>query len=96
MNDTASDTVPGLAELITFGRSVSEAARRNGRASGLTLRASLERTMDRHDIDLWISPAATGTAPEGLASTGDPAMNLPWTHAGMPTITIPSGKIRIG
>ena len=34
-------------------------------------------------------PAATGPAPKGLASTGDPAMNAPWTAMGTPAITIP-------
>ena len=83
---------PRTAELVKLGRTVSEKAIRNGRASRLAARASIERTMADNDIDVWISPAATGTAPEGIASTGDPAMNLPWTHAGMPTITIPSDK----
>ncbi len=48
--------------------------------------------MDIHGIDIWISPAAVGAAPEGLASTGDPVMNLPWTQAGLPTLGLPSGK----
>jgi Asp-tRNA(Asn)/Glu-tRNA(Gln) amidotransferase A subunit family amidase len=34
-------------------------------------------------------PAATGPAPAGLASTGDPAMNAPWTALGTPAIAIP-------
>ena len=34
-------------------------------------------------------PAATGPAPAGLASTGDPAMNAPWTALGTPAISIP-------
>ncbi len=34
-------------------------------------------------------PAATGPAPHGLASTGDPAMNAPWTALGTPAISIP-------
>jgi len=29
-------------------------------------------------------PAATGAAPLGLASTGDPRMNAPWTAPGTP------------
>ncbi|MFP5284574.1 MAG: amidase family protein, partial [Thermoanaerobaculia bacterium] len=33
-----------------------------------------------------------GPAPRGLDSTGDPVMNLPWTHAGMPTLCLPAGK----
>jgi Asp-tRNA(Asn)/Glu-tRNA(Gln) amidotransferase A subunit family amidase len=34
-------------------------------------------------------PAATGPAPLGLASTGDPGMNTPWTALGTPAISIP-------
>ena len=34
-------------------------------------------------------PAATGPAPSGLASTGDPRMNAPWTALGTPAISIP-------
>ena len=48
--------------------------------------------MDLNQIDLWISPSAPGVAPNGLDSTGDPVMNLPWTHSGLPTIGMPSGK----
>jgi Asp-tRNA(Asn)/Glu-tRNA(Gln) amidotransferase A subunit family amidase len=36
-----------------------------------------------------LSPAARGAAPAGLASTGDPALNAPWTGLGGPAITIP-------
>ncbi len=34
-------------------------------------------------------PAATGPAPLGLAWTGDPRMNVPWTALGTPAISIP-------
>ncbi|HVQ14771.1 MAG TPA: hypothetical protein VMS40_14325, partial [Vicinamibacterales bacterium] len=34
-------------------------------------------------------PAATGAAPAGLGSTGDPTMNSPWTALGTPAISIP-------
>ena len=34
-------------------------------------------------------PAATGPAPQGLASTGDARMNAPWTALGTPAISIP-------
>jgi Asp-tRNA(Asn)/Glu-tRNA(Gln) amidotransferase A subunit family amidase len=36
-----------------------------------------------------LTPAAPGPAPLGLASTGDPRMNAPWTSLGTPAITIP-------
>ena len=44
-------------------------------------------------------PAATGPAPLGLASTGDPRMNSPWTALGTPAISIPmavAGALPIG
>ena len=48
--------------------------------------------MESDGIDLWLSPAAQGPAPRGLDSTGDPVMNLPWTHAGVPTLAVPAWK----
>jgi Asp-tRNA(Asn)/Glu-tRNA(Gln) amidotransferase A subunit family amidase len=36
-----------------------------------------------------LAPAAMGPAPLGLASTGDPKMNAPWTALGTPAISIP-------
>jgi amidase len=34
-------------------------------------------------------PAATGAAPQGLSSTGDPRINAPWTGLGTPAVSIP-------
>jgi Asp-tRNA(Asn)/Glu-tRNA(Gln) amidotransferase A subunit family amidase len=62
----------------------------------LALRHQLEERMTREGIDLWVCPATTGPAPKGLANTGSPLMNLPWTHAGMPAITLPAGKAANG
>ncbi len=36
-----------------------------------------------------LTPAATGPAPLGLSTTGDPRMNAPWTALGTPAISIP-------
>ena len=52
--------------------------------------------MEQGAIDLWVSPAAPGPAPEGITSTGNPIMNLPWTHAGMPAMTLPAGHAANG
>ena len=38
-----------------------------------------------------VTPAAPTAAPRGLESTGDPRFNSPWSHAGLPTVTIPCG-----
>ncbi|MEU0838635.1 amidase [Streptomyces sp. NPDC005962] len=48
--------------------------------------------MDEEAIDLWITPAATGPAPHGLASTGDSIMSLPWSVAGTPALGLPAGR----
>ena len=39
--------------------------------------------------DAILTPPALGTAPKGLASTGDPAFCSVWTLLGMPAITLP-------
>ncbi len=46
-----------------------------------------ELFMQRYDA--IITPPALGTAPKGLASTGDPAFCSVWTLLGMPAITLP-------
>lgn len=85
---------PKTADLIERGRAVSAADLEAALTSRLATRATLEQQMDAAGIDLWLSPAALGPAPRGLSSTGDPVMNLPWTHAGLPTVALPAGEER--
>ena len=87
---------PRTVEAIRTGQTVDDAELAPLRARPQALRARLEEQMDAEGIDLWVCPAATGPAPAGLAATGDPNMNLPWTHAGMPAITIPAGHASNG
>lgn len=82
---------PQSAQLFEEGQKISRADAEAGRASRITLRQRLHERMDRAGIDAWLAPSAVGPAPNGLGSTGDPAMNLPWTHAGMPVISLPFG-----
>jgi Asp-tRNA(Asn)/Glu-tRNA(Gln) amidotransferase A subunit family amidase len=57
-----------------------------------------EMFMERYDAIL--TPAAPGSAPKGLGSTGDPAFCTLWTLCGMPAVTLPlmqdSGGLPIG
>ncbi len=39
--------------------------------------------------DAILTPSAAGTAPQGLASTGDPAFCTLWTFCGMPALNLP-------
>jgi Asp-tRNA(Asn)/Glu-tRNA(Gln) amidotransferase A subunit family amidase len=60
------------------------------------LRAELTALMDSAGIDAWLAPSAPGAAPRGLDSTGDPVMNLPWTHSGLPVVGMPAGRNEAG
>lgn len=60
-------------------------------AGRLALRAELAALLRDAGADLWIAPPARGVAPEGLGATGDPIVNSPWTHAGVPALTVPAG-----
>ncbi len=83
---------PKTVELIERGQSVSDEALAEALTGREKLRGELTQLMDEYRIDLWLSPAAPGPAPKGLDSTGDPVMNLPWTHSGLPAVNLPSGR----
>jgi aspartyl-tRNA(Asn)/glutamyl-tRNA(Gln) amidotransferase subunit A len=42
-------------------------------------------------FDAVATPSTTTAAPEGIAWTGDPAFNSPWSLSGSPSVTVPSG-----
>jgi Asp-tRNA(Asn)/Glu-tRNA(Gln) amidotransferase A subunit family amidase len=87
---------PQTVELIERGQAVTPGQAGYDRGCRTRLRNQIVELMDEHRIDLWLSPAAPGPAPHGLASTGSPVMNIPWTQAGLPTLTIPSGTSKNG
>ncbi|MCA9935996.1 MAG: amidase [Ardenticatenaceae bacterium] len=87
---------PKTAALIQKGQTLSAERLRQGMNGRSAFRSVLHTLMDAHEIDLWLSPPAPGAAPAGLASTGDPVMNLPWTLAGLPTLTLPAGVSEAG
>ena len=83
---------PKTEEVILAGQRISEAVVMASRKGQIQLRGHITQLQQDHNIDLWISPPAPGDAPEGYNSTGDPIMNLPWTHAGVPAVTVPAGR----
>ncbi len=85
---------PRTAEVIRQGQEITREVLRAVQYARFVLRTQLTEQQVTHQVDLWISPPATGEAPVGLQTTGDPIMNLPWTHAGFPTITLPAGMSR--
>ncbi|MCL7418398.1 MAG: amidase, partial [Halalkalicoccus sp.] len=81
------------ADLIREGHAVGVGALCETRTGRGDLRETVERKMDREGSDVWICPAAPGPAPKGIDTTGDPVMNLPWTHSGQPAMALPAGDL---
>ena len=46
-----------------------------------------ELFMERYDA--LLTPAAPGSAPKGIAATGDPVFCTLWTLCGMPSLSLP-------
>ena len=83
-------------ELIERGQRIGDDTLGADLLGRARLRRELTALMEAQSVDLWLSPAAPGPAPEGLDFTGDPVMNRPWTHAGLPTLALPAGNDRAG
>jgi Asp-tRNA(Asn)/Glu-tRNA(Gln) amidotransferase A subunit family amidase len=83
---------PETAQVIRRGQRIGATALERAREGRGKLRDELMALMDAFGVDVWISPGAPGAAPKGLSSTGDAIMNLPWTHSGLPTLSLPAGK----
>ena len=82
---------PRTAELIRRGRAVGNEERQAALAYQRLTRQHLLDLMTENGLDVWLCPPAPAAAPQGLDSTGDPVMNLPWTFAGLPALTLPTG-----
>jgi aspartyl-tRNA(Asn)/glutamyl-tRNA(Gln) amidotransferase subunit A len=61
------------------------------RAQRICAKFRAEMTSLMVDLDVVVTPSALTPALKGLTSTGDAAFNAPWSLAGFPTVTIPSG-----
>jgi Asp-tRNA(Asn)/Glu-tRNA(Gln) amidotransferase A subunit family amidase len=82
---------PETRGLIERGKGVSSVELETYRESRIRLRDSLQEIMDREGIFAWSAPSTVGPAPVGIHATGEAIMNLPWTHAGLPVLSLPSG-----
>lgn len=87
---------PRTREILEIGKTISKDELAAARANCRRLRDQIHTLMDDTNIDLWICPPAPGPAPAGIHATGDPNLNLPWTHTGQPALTIPAGRAANG
>ena len=80
------DKLEDLAALVREGLAIPAAQYDQARRTISDGRAAIEQLLAETPVVL--TPAAIGPAPRGFSSTGDPAMNAPWTAMGAPAITI--------
>lgn len=84
------------AATVREGLAVSRARYEEALRARDAFRRELLAATDRAGVDLWICPAATGPAPRGLSGTGDPALCLPWSYAGWPSLCLPADRTADG
>lgn len=78
---------PALQAVLARGDDVGRAAY----AAALDLRRQCRATFKEAfaEVDVLLTPAAPGVAPEGLDFTGSPDFNRIWTFVGAPCVTVP-------
>lgn len=83
----------GTAELIRSGQAITARDYARAKAGAEVLAPRLAAAAAEAGIDAWLTPAATGPAPAGLSSTGDPVMSVPWSLAGLPAVALRAGLV---
>jgi Asp-tRNA(Asn)/Glu-tRNA(Gln) amidotransferase A subunit family amidase len=78
-----------LAALVEEGLRIERGVYEQALAALAGVRADFAALAEKHPV--WITPSALGPAPSGLASTGDPRANAPFTALGVPAISLPFG-----
>jgi Asp-tRNA(Asn)/Glu-tRNA(Gln) amidotransferase A subunit family amidase len=78
-----------LRERLEWGLALGAGKLDAARATFARLQAAFPAAMD--GLDVLVTPAAPGEAPEGLGWTGDPAFNAIWTALHLPCVTVPAG-----
>jgi len=76
-----------LRKLLAAGREVAALDYQRACARIAAINEGFEEIFER--CDAIVTPAAPGTAPKGLESTGDPSFCSLWTLCGMPALNLP-------
>jgi len=80
---------PMLAAMLDEGAAVSAAQYEDSKRLVGACRSSLAEIFG--PCHVLVTASATGEAPKGLGSTGNPVMNRIWTALHMPCISVPAG-----
>jgi Asp-tRNA(Asn)/Glu-tRNA(Gln) amidotransferase A subunit family amidase len=81
-----AESPPRFRELVEYGRHVSTDEYQRALHHRLDMRSQIDQMLETCDV--LLTPAALGVAPD-RATTGDPALNSPWSYTGHPTVSFP-------
>jgi Asp-tRNA(Asn)/Glu-tRNA(Gln) amidotransferase A subunit family amidase len=81
---------PRLREVCAEGFRLDPAKYLQAQQHAALCRAAIDEAFA--GCDVLIAPAASGEAPEGIASTGDVALNVVWTLLHVPCVAVPAGR----
>jgi len=79
----------GIADLIRIGLGHGAVDYVAANRARLAFREAVMPLLTAYDA--LLSPTAPSTPPEGLGWTGDASLCAPWSSAGVPSISLPSG-----
>ena len=85
----ADDYSREMRSLIETGLGQTATGYVNANRARLAFRDDVMPLLEAHDA--LLSPTAPTPAPAGLGSTGDGSFCAPWSNAGVPAISLPSG-----
>jgi Asp-tRNA(Asn)/Glu-tRNA(Gln) amidotransferase A subunit family amidase len=85
---------PEIAALLAEGFATSMTDYQEALAHQARFRHAAARTLS--SLDILVTPSTPTAAPASLATTGDPRFNSPWSHSGLPTMTIPCALTAAG
>jgi aspartyl-tRNA(Asn)/glutamyl-tRNA(Gln) amidotransferase subunit A len=85
----AAEYGPGMAEMVARGLARPATEYVSANRARLAFREAMVPLLEAHDA--LLSPTAPGAAPAGLGWTGDASLCAPWSSAGVPSITLPTG-----
>jgi aspartyl-tRNA(Asn)/glutamyl-tRNA(Gln) amidotransferase subunit A len=85
---------PKMSEFLDEGFGTSMSDYQEALRHQVAFRHAVARALT--EVDALVTPSTLTAAPASLESTGDPRFNSPWSHAGVPTVSIPCGLTAAG
>lgn len=90
----ASQMTQRMHELLQRGGEIDPSAYSHAIARRIKMLYDEEKLFQ--GVDLIVTPAALGEAPQDLSITGDPILSRQWTFLGLPTLAVPVSLGRTG